>query len=91
MLLEDYNIYLNHLQTANIFYLDNPQGTSLYKNGLNGYDSRLRNKDAYRQAYRQAFLQGFDDGYNRNYNRNNRNNRNRYGSGNSVRRIILGY
>lgn len=57
----------------------NPQNTSPYKHGLNGYDGRYGNKDAYKQAYRQAFLQGFERGYNQGGNRGGYNNRNRRG------------
>lgn len=51
----------------------NPESTRPYKNGLNGYERRFGNKDAYKQAYRQAFLQGFRQGYGRG-NNNRRNN-----------------
>jgi hypothetical protein len=57
----------------------NPQSTSPYKNGLNGYDRSYGNREAYKQAYRQAFLQGFDRGYNQNRGNGGYNNRNRRG------------
>jgi len=41
---------------------NNPTGTSLYRNGDNGYDSRMGSKSQYRDIYRQAFLRGFSDG-----------------------------
>jgi hypothetical protein len=50
----------------------NPQNTSPYRNGLNGYDRNMGNKEQYKQIYRQAFLQGFRQGYNQNGNRNRR-------------------
>ena len=58
---------------------NNPQGTSTYRNGLNGYNGSMGNREAYRQAYRQAFLQGFANAQNQTrgnngyYNRGNGN------------------
>jgi len=80
----------------------NPQATSLYKRATNGYDSRMGNKDAYKQAYRQAFMDGFYQAQNNGYYNNGRyGNRNRYPDRNRrntnnngvniLRRIILGY
>jgi hypothetical protein len=57
----------------------NPQSSSSYKNGLNGYDRNYGSRDAYKQAYRQAFLQGFERGYNQYRNNGGYNNRNRRG------------
>ena len=68
----------------------NPQGTSTYKNGTNGYNGNYGNKDAYKQAYRQAFLDGYDRGYNQN-NRYGNRNRSINGVGEIFRRIITGY
>lgn len=85
---------------------NNPQGTSEYKRATNGYDSRLGNKNEYKDAYRQAFLQGFDEGQNggyynngnngRNGNQNRYPNQNRRGNTNNnainiLRQIIRGY
>jgi hypothetical protein len=47
----------------------NPQDTRPYRNGLNGYNRNMGNREQYKQIYRQAFLQGFRQGYG---NRNNR-------------------
>ena len=57
----------------------NPQNTRVYKNALNGYDSRYGSRQAYQQAYRQAFLQGFDRAYNEQNGNNGYGNRRRRG------------
>lgn len=43
----------------------NPERSSYYKKATNGYESWMRDKDAYRNAYRQAFTQGYSEGYRR--------------------------
>ena len=42
-----------------------PQRSSYYRNGTDGYNSYYGNRGQYRQVFRAAFLQGYRDGYQR--------------------------
>lgn len=51
-----------------------PGSSSRYRNATNGYESWMRDRDAYRNAYRRAFEQGYSEGYRR-YGRGGNNRR----------------
>lgn len=55
----------------------NAEKSSYYKKGTNGYESWMRDKDAYKNAYRQAFTQGYSEGYRRYSGRGNNRGGNR--------------
>lgn len=45
------------------------QGTSEYRNALNGYRSEFGNRDRYRESYREGFRRGYAEGLRRGDNR----------------------
>ena len=57
-----------------------PERSSIYKKGTDGYTSSYGNKGQYKQVFRDAFLQGYREGYQRfayndRYGRNDRDGR----------------